>query len=259
MKKKLTILAAGASLLLVSCSSGTAAPASAVSTAQAAPASSVAAAPSEPSAPPKQTSVQTTVTNADSLETAVEQDVENTLSDLAQKREQLLSQVSTYEAYIANADAIEAYYADLTDSTEQLCIRLREYSLSYAQAVVRSEPEKAYDELDSIYDVVYDDAGDDLYDEIYDGILDDLYDDFYDGILDDAYDTAPYKEWSDARSTEYDLWSDCRSDVYSIISDFRSDTYEFCSDVRTQMWDEDVERAEKKMAKFQEKIEKLKQ
>ena len=54
-----------------------------------------------------------------------------------------------------------------------------------------------YDELEELYNRIYDDAGNEIYDGIYDGILEDMYDDFYDGLLDDAYDNEEYSEYSE--------------------------------------------------------------
>ena len=175
--------------------------------------------------------------------------------------EKIISDIDTYEKYLENTDKVEAFYKQIYEDTKQLCMRMREYSLNYAETIMASDKsnDDKYKDFEKLYDCIYDDAGDDIYDEIYDGILDDLYDDFYDGILDDAYDNGvPYDEWSDARSDEYDWWSDARSDVYDEWSDFRSDVYDFWSDMRSELWDDDVERAKEKIEDFQEDIEKLK-
>lgn len=192
---------------------------------------------------------------------AVSADVDNTISAMKAEYEKIITDIDTYEKYLENTDKVEAFYKQVYEDTKQLCIRMREYSLNYAEAIMTSEKsnDDKYKDFEKLYDCVYDDAGDDIYDEIYDGILDDIYDDFYNGILDDAYDNgAPYDEWSDARSDEYDRWSDTRSDVYDEWSDFRSDVYDFWSDVRSELWDDDIERAEEKIEDFQEDIEKLK-
>lgn len=140
-----------------------------------------------------------------------------------------------------------------------LCNRMYSYSINYAELILESNHpnDDKYDDLDMIYDIVYDDACDDIYDEIYDGILDDMYDDFYDGVLDDAYDYVAYRTWSDARSEEYDWWSDTRSDVYKKWSNTRSDIYSFWSDVRSAAYRGDMEKFEKEIADFQEDIEAI--
>lgn len=196
----------------------------------------------------------------DELEEVVSTDVETVISALKSEYEELAADVDTYEKYLENTDKVEAFYEQVCEDTLCLCIRMREYSINYAEEIMASDKSNRdkYKDLEEIYDRIYDDAGDDIYDEIYDGILDDMYDDFYDGILDDAYDSAPYDEWSDARSDEYDWWSDARSDVYDEWSDFRSDVYDFWTDVRGELWDDDIERAEKKIVDFREDIEKMK-
>lgn len=195
------------------------------------------------------------------LNEVVSTDVDNTISDIKSKYEKLVTEIDTYEKYLENTDKIEAFYKQVYNDIQNLCIRMREYSINYAEAIMASTKSNVdkYKDFAELYDCIYDDAGDDIYDEIYDGILDDIYDDFYDGILDDAYDNgAPYDEWSDARSNEYDWWSNARSDVYDEWSDFRSSVYDFWSDMRSELWDDDVERAVEKIVDFQEDIEKLK-
>lgn len=195
------------------------------------------------------------------LDETVSTDVDSTISAMKAKYEKIIADINTYEKYLENTDKVEAFYRQICEDTKQLCIRMREYSINYAKAIMASEKpnDDKYKDFEKLYDCIYDDAGDDIYDEIYDGILDDVYDDFYDGILDDAYDNgAPYDEWSDARSDEYDWWSDAHSDVYDEWSDFRSDVYDFWSDMRSELWDDDVDRAEGKIVDFQEDIEKLK-
>ena len=195
------------------------------------------------------------------LNEAVSTDVEDTISAIKLEYEKLVTEIDTYEMYLESTDKVEAFYKKVYDDTKNLCIRMREYSINYAEAIMASDKsnDDKYKDFEGLYDCIYDDAGDDIYDEIYDGILDDIYDDFYDGILDDAYDNgAPYDEWSDARSNEYDWWSDARSDVYDEWSDFRSDVYDFWSDMRSELWDDDIERAEEKIVDFQEDVEKLK-
>lgn len=197
--------------------------------------------------------------SVDEVITNVQKDIEDTISALILKKETLEGKIDTYKKYKENISEIETFYTEIYDETKHLCIRLREYSLACAEAILASDisNDDKYDDLEIIYDDIYDDAGDDVYDEIYDGILDDMYDTFYDGVLDDAYDEAPYDEWSDFRSDEYDWWSDTRSDVYDEWSDFRSDVYDFWSDMRSKLWRDDMEKVEKVISDFQEDILKL--
>ncbi len=194
------------------------------------------------------------------LETIIEQDTENTISALGDEWETLKTNVDTYDKYLDNTATVEAFYNKLYDETELLAIRLREYCLIYAKLIIDSDMsyDEMYDELEEIYDVLYEDAGEAIYDEIYDGILDEMYDYYYDGILDDAYENAEYSEWSETRSDEYGWWSDARSDVYGEYSDFRSDSYGFYSDLRREVYDEDMEDAMEDIVNFEEDIVDLK-
>lgn len=197
---------------------------------------------------------------ADELSTIVSKDIEDTISELNKEYEKLKSEIDTFDKYLTNVDKVKNFYTKVYETQNTLCIRMREYSLQYAETVVNSDKpnDEKYDALEDIYNCIYDDAGDDIYDEFYDGILDDMYDDFYNGVLDEGYDSVEYSVWSDARSNEYDWWSDTRSDVYDNWSDFRSDIYDFWSDIIGEIWDDDIERAMKKIEDFREDIEKLK-
>ena len=194
------------------------------------------------------------------FEESVFSDVEEVTEMLYEKLEDLSAEIDSFDEYKENIDVIESFYVETIDDTKSLCIKMREHSLLYAEEVMAADTsnDEKYDAMETLYDCIYDDAGDEIYDEIYDGVLDEIYEIFYDGVLDDAYDSVDYKEWSDARSNEYEWWSDTRSDVYEEWSDFRSDVYEFWSDMRSELWSDDIERAEKKMEDFSEDIAKLK-
>lgn len=197
------------------------------------------------------------------LNDIVIKDVEDTVAMLNTEYEGLKAEIGTYAEYLSNTDKMEAFYAKICDTNYSLCVRMYEYSLDYAKSIVNSDMsnDDKYDELEELYDSIYDDAGNEMYDGIYDGILDDMYDDFYDGLLDDAYDNeeySEYSEWSDARSDEYSWWSDTRSDVYEDWSDMRSDIYEFQSDLRGELWSDDIDKAQEMIEDFREDIEKLK-
>lgn len=212
------------------------------------------------SRPEESASAGTDPQGVDQLKAALEKDVEALISSLTSEYEELAADIDTYEKYISNAGRVESFYASTVETVRQFCIKLREYSVTYATVITASDGSysEKYDELDAIYDDIYDDVGEEIYDEIYDGVLDDMYDTFYDGILDKAYDSAPYEEWSDARSDEYDWWSDARSDVYDEWSDFRSDVYDFFSDVRSAVFKDDDEKTVSKIEDFIADIEKLK-
>lgn len=188
-------------------------------------------------------------------------DIESTVSSFTAAYEALTADIATYDDYVANVDRVEAFYATVIEETRNLCIRLREYGADYVDSVLSSglTCDEMYDELDVLYDDLYDDAGGDVYDEIYDDLMGDLYDVFYDGILKDAYDTVDYSDWADTHSNEYDFWSDAHSDIYDEWSDFHSDIYDLWSDVRGELWDDDLDRAAEKLADFRADLQSLKE
>lgn len=193
------------------------------------------------------------------LNSIVENDIENTINALVSEYDQLANDIDTYEKYVKSTDKIDNFYSKIEQTNEDLCLRMYDYSLSYAELIINSNKgfDEKYDDFEELFDVIYDDGGDDIFDGIYDGVLDDMFNTFYDDILGDYDDYAFDKNWYDVRSNEYKKWSSTRSNVYDFWSDFRSDVYDFYSDMRSEMYSEDTERANKKVTKFKEKKEKI--
>ncbi len=207
-----------------------------------------------------ETEAAVTAGSTEELNEIIAADISDTVAALEADYKKLEDEITTYDTYIDNTDKAEAFYTKVNEENKNLCIRLQEYAASYAEKILASDisNDDKYGEMDDLYDNIYDDGGDSVYDGIYDGVLEDMYDLFYDGVLDDGYDEVSYKEWSKARSQEYDWWSDTRSDVYEQWSDFRSDVYEFWSDIRDELWDNDVDKAEEVISDYKEDIAKLK-
>lgn len=189
------------------------------------------------------------VAPANSLEELIQQaqtDFSDTSQKLLDEQEKLFSDVGdTYEDYLANTDAIQAWYDLAVSETGALGERAVQYGREYYQLVVDSvdvtddrELDKATEEF---YDTIYDDAFDDYYDAIYEDAFDEMYDMYYDGIIQDAYDTTPYDEWYDAHGDAYDAWSDAHGDVYDAWSDAHSDVYDDYSDVRGAFYSNDFD------------------
>ena len=196
----------------------------------------------------------------EALEANVMKDVEDSISALQEEMDTLVAEITTFDQYVENADRMEAFYANACTESLLLEICLMEHAVAYAEFIMNSDTDfdDKYDDLDELYDVVYEDAGDEFYDGIYDGILDEMYDIFYDELLDDAYDTVPYEKWLDARSNEYEWWLDARSDCYEIWLDTRSDIYEFWLDLRSATFEKDSEEVAEIIADFKEDIADLK-
>jgi len=194
------------------------------------------------------------------LEKIVLADVENVINNLNEEKNQLIADINSYEKYCDNIDKIEDFYNKVLITTQNLGIKMREYSVIYAEFIIASDRtnDEKYEDLDQIYDVIYDEFSEQIYDEIYDDLLEDMYDSFYDGVIDDAYDTIPYREWSDAGSKAYRMWSDTGSDVYREWSDAGSDVYRFWSDVSSEVYGEDIEGANEEIKDFKADIEKIK-
>ena len=196
----------------------------------------------------------------DGIETAVIEDVENTISELEKEFDLLKSKIDTYDKYKKDSASVEDFYNKILKTNNDACIRLYEYASDYATIIMNSNEDykQKYKDTKEIYECVYDDAGKDIYNGIYDGVLKDMYKTFYEDVLDDSKDAKDYSEWSDTRSNEYDWYSDTRSDVYDFWSDTRSDIYDFYSDIKGDLWDEDLSKVQKHIDKFEAKIEKLK-
>ncbi len=193
------------------------------------------------------------VLSSEEVESWIAVSTADIIQQLESKMEELSEPIDSYGAYFSNKEKVYAFYEEIFDMTENLCLTLYDYALVYANVVMESDAsnDDKYDEFENIYACIYEDACDDIYDDIYDGVLDDLYDAFYKGVLDERDDTVEYDEWYDIRSEEYDIWSDTRSDIYDIWSELRSDIYDFVSDVRNELWEDDIERANREILMFE--------
>lgn len=199
--------------------------------------------------------------NVDNLDEIVTEDVEKTITSLREEADTLIAEIDTYDKYLENVDKIDAFYKKIYEENKLLCNRLREYSLSCVNGIMASNKSKEdkSDDLEELFDCIYDDAADEIYDEILEGIFEDLHKAFYNGILDDAFDSISYDEWADIYDAEYERWSDVSSDAYDDWSDFRSDVYDLYSDIDRALWRDKPEKAEKAIADFKATIEKNKE
>lgn len=193
------------------------------------------------------------------IESKVQKDVEDTIAALSLEWEELAVVFIDYDSYVSNAGKVSAFYEKLNQESANLCVRMYAYALEYAETVIASgkSTDDLYDDMDELYDVIYDEAGGDIYDGIYDGILEEMYDALYDGVLKDQPDGVKYADWSGHRSNEYKQWSSTRSDAYEQWSDFRSDVYSFWTDTRSELYKDDLDGAKDEIDDFRKDVEKL--
>lgn len=202
-----------------------------------------------------------TVNTIEELEEIVQKDVTDTVEGLRGEYDQLTTEIDTYDKYVKSTAKVNEFYNRICEENRAICIRMREYSITYAELVLKSGGSNSdkYDTIGDLYDCIYDDACGDIYDGIYDDLMGDMYDAFYDGVISDGYDYTSYNEWSDMLSDEYDIWSDSLSDIYDEWSDALSDIYDFWSDVSGDMLDGDTDKVNEEITKFREDIDKLKE
>lgn len=196
---------------------------------------------------------------ADDLEAQIEAEIEATVDALSAELEILSVDIDDFHAYLEQIDDVQAFYEKILTTSAELCIRLYNYAALCAENVLVSgkSTDDMYDDMDIIYDLIYEDMGDEFYDGIYDGILDEVYDAFYGGALDDRPDDVEYADWSDVRSDAYEMWADARSDAYEQWADFRSEVYGFWSDMRGALWGDDLEDAVEELEDFREDVEEM--
>ena len=197
----------------------------------------------------------------EALETVIIKYVDDEIAALNTEFTELTAEINTYNKYVKNIDDVEAYYEKVSNTSNSISIRLREYSIEYAEKIFASDmsTDDKYDAFDDLYDCIYEDAADALYDGIYNGILKDLYDAFYDGVISDGMDSTDYNSWYDTSSDAYELWYDTSSDCYEHWYDMQSDVYGFWSDVKGELYSNDISGAKEEISDFKEDVRKIKQ
>lgn len=218
----------------------------------------------DPEPEPKTEVIGMTNMSADELKQALqsssEADVSSVIDSLNSKFDNLKSEIKTYSDYLNKIDKVQAFYSEILYDIASLCIRLMEYGVNYTtnlSALDISFDEK-YELMEAVDDCIYEDSLEDVDDYVYDDLFDDIEKYLYDGIIDDAEKEVSYSDWYDTKSNEYDMWYDARSELYDICYSLKDDIYGFYSDVKSELYQEDLERVNKKISKFQEKIEKRK-
>ena len=190
------------------------------------------------------------------LEEVVDSHVSECVQALNKEWSDLSSRIDTYEKYRDNVDDVEDFHKHIEESSEQILKMISQYAVVYANLVMESDSssKNKYNEMEDLKDCIYDDACDYVKDDIYDELLGDIKDYYYDGILKEAKKNIAYGEWSDARGNAYSWWSDTRDDVYGEWSDTRDDIYSFWTDLRSELFSGDIDKANKKIQKFADKV-----
>ena len=100
----------------------------------------------------------------DELEDIIEQDVEDTIGGLTSEYETIKETLADFDAYLANPTLTEDFYIKTVTEINALTIRLREYTLKYAELIMASDDDydDKYDDLEDIYDEIYEDAAEEI-------------------------------------------------------------------------------------------------
>lgn len=205
------------------------------------------------------TALRTTNTTEE-LEQTVESHVSECVHALRNEWQALSEDINTFDKYRKNTNTIEEFHTHIEDSASQILVMICDYGIKYAEMILNSgiSTKKQYNAFEDLRDCIYEDACSIVKDEIYEDLLKDVQKYYYDGIIKEGKDSVSYNEWSELRSDAYGWWSDARSGVYSAWADTRGDLYSFCSDVRGELYSGDSEGANKKLQRFQQKVEKMK-
>lgn len=195
----------------------------------------------------------------DELKVVISSDVENTISGLIAEWGELKSEIDSYAKYVEKVDVVEEFYDKINETSEQICVRLQEYTLAYARQIMSSNMpiiEKC-ETFDDLLNCIYEDAAGAVLDGIYEELLGDMLDTFYEGVISDSESSASYSEWYDITVNEYGNWFDTSTDVYSHWYDTTVDIYSFYYDMTIELYSNDIEGAEECMDDYEKDIEKL--
>ena len=82
--------------------------------------------------------LQQKISTLDGIETAVTEDVENTISELEKEFDLLKSKIDTYDKYKKDSASVEDFYNKILKTNNDACIRLYEYASDYATIIMNS-------------------------------------------------------------------------------------------------------------------------
>lgn len=199
----------------------------------------------------------TKITDEASLKSISEAQENDLITRLTAQKDALISKISDYDSYKANASEVEAFYDTITSETEKTLLLYRQDAAVYANAVLSSgkSAHDMYSDIDAIDDDLYNGVLDDTLDDVYNGLLDDLRDALYNGVLNDPDAASDYSEWSSTCSTEYSQNSRASSEVYAAISSTSSKIYSFSSVLGIHLYSGDIDAAKKELSGFQAELD----
>lgn len=190
------------------------------------------------------------------LKVNAEADEKKLTDDLKKDFEELKDKTDTIEKYKENKDNVKDFYKKIVDNTETFCNRAKEYSIKYLELILNSKKSTydMYDELDKMYEDIYEGILENVYDDIYEELLENMYKQYYEGILEDAYDSLPYEEYSELKSDEYNNYSTTTSEVYNIYSNTTSDIYKLYSSLKGPLYDDNLDKSKETLNNFVENM-----
>lgn len=199
----------------------------------------------------------TKITDEASLKSISEAQENDLITRLTAQKDALISKISDYDSYKANASEVEAFYDTITSETEKTLLLYRQDAAVYANAVLSSgkSAHDMYSDIDAIDDDLYNGVLDDTLDDVYNGLLDDLRDALYNGALNDSDAASDYSEWSSTCSNEYSQNSKASSEVYAAISSTSSKIYSFSSALGIHLYSGDIDAAKKELSDFQAELD----
>lgn len=200
------------------------------------------------------------ITTTDELEKRIGGHLDVLIKFLYSRFEALSEEIDTYEKYCDNVTKVSEFYETVIDETNQISIMLLDYSAVYARMILDSDmpDDENYKAIDGIYDYLYEDACAVILDEIYNRLLTEMSNYFYGGILMGAPIGIDYSEWYDICNNEFNQWYDAGTKVFNIYYDASANIFSLYYDLSGELYNGDMEGANKTLAQFIEKVEKMK-
>ena len=189
-------------------------------------------------------------------------DVSKTIESLESQYNSLTIKINTIELYCSKTNEVKSFYDTIIFETENICIKMLEASLGYAEYIMSSkvETENKYDALDYIYEDIYNDALDLIDEKIYNDLIDSMSDFYWEGIIEDAYenDLISDEKYIEIDEQEYEWISNTETNVYEAITDAETYIDEFITNLENALIDDDLNTANEKINDFKTTIKKLK-